>query len=34
MKEVGKILPTAVMLAQETRDTELQALIRQVEETL
>jgi len=34
MKEVGKILPTAVTLAQETRDPELEALIRQVQETL
>mgnify|MGYP001035704116 CR=1 FL=1 len=34
MKEVGKILPTAVTLAQETRDKELEALIKRVEETL
>ena len=34
MKEVGKILPTAVTLAQETRDQELEALIKKVEETL
>jgi len=34
MKEVRKILPTAVTLAQETGDPELEALIRQVEETL
>jgi len=34
MREVGKILPTAVTLAQETRDPELQALIKKVEETL
>jgi len=34
MKEVGKILPTAVALAQETRNPELEALIKKVEETL
>jgi len=34
MKEIGRILPTAVTLAQETRDPELEALIRKVEETI
>jgi len=34
MKEIGKILLTAVTLARETRDPELEALIRKVEETL
>jgi len=34
MREVGKILPTAATLAQETRDPELEALIKKVEEML
>jgi len=34
MKEIGKILPTAVTLARETRDPELEALIKKVEEAL
>jgi len=34
MKEIKKILPTAFSLAEETRDPELEALIRKVEETL
>jgi len=34
MKVIGRILPTAVTLARETRDPELQELIRKVEETL
>ena len=34
MKEIGKILPTAVTLARETRDPELQDLIKKVEKTL
>jgi len=34
MKEVGRILPTAVTLIQETRDPELEALIKRVEDVM
>jgi len=34
MKEIKKILPTAFSLAEETRDPELEALIKKVEEML
>jgi len=34
MKEIGKILPTVVTLARETRGPELEALIKKVDETL
>jgi len=34
MKYICKILSTAVTLAKETQDPELEALIRQVKETL
>jgi len=34
MKEVGRILPAAVTVAQETRDPELEALIKKAEKTL
>jgi len=34
LKQIGKILPTAMTLARETRDQELQELIKKVEQTL
>jgi len=34
LKEIGKILPTAVSLARETRDPELETLIRKAEESI
>jgi len=34
LKQIGKILPTAMTFARETRDPELQELIKKVEQTL